>query len=591
MKLSDYLASFLVKERINHVFLITGGAAVHLVHSLAQQKKIKYICVQHEQVAAMAADAYSRMTKNLGCAMATSGPGMTNLITGIACAYFDSTPALYITGQVNTFESKQGRSVRQIGFQETDIVSMVKPITKFSARIDNAKDVRYYLEKAVYLAKHGRGGPVLLDIPMDIQRAEINPSSLKRFDPQEIPSETDSTEELKQKIYQVLKLIPISQRPIVIAGGGIRYADMVTDFIRLIEILRMPVVATWSGIDVIFHNHPLYIGQIGVYGSRAANFAVQNSDLIISFGSRLDTRITGGKPNTFAREAKKVVIDIDKNELYKRRGLDPDIGICQNIKKVLPAFISILTGKKMPKFDKWLEITKKWKEKYPAVLPQWEKRKDKVNPYVFIKQLSQMLNSQAVVIADCGANLTWTIQAFQIKKGQRLFSAMGNSPMGYAVSAGIGASVALGKKKVYSIIGDGGFQLNIQDLQTIVYYKLPVKIFILNNHSYGIIKQFQDMYFDGVYEASCPKSGYSVPDFIKIAKAYGLKTVTIRNHRQLKSKISQVIRSKKAIVCDVIIPDDASIIPKLEFGKPIEDLSPPLSRKEFKQNMIVSVLS
>jgi acetolactate synthase I/II/III large subunit len=638
MKLSDYLTEFLVSQGIKHVFQIIGGASVHMVDSIARNKNISYICTQHEQSAAIAAESYARMTKNLGCAMATSGPGMTNLITGIACAYFDSIPVIYITGQVNTFEAKGKRKVRQVGFQETDIVTMVKPITKYSVQITDPKKIRYVLEKAVHIAESDRPGPVLIDIPMDIQRADIDVKKLFSFLPLNNKAgdarEGSHTEMYRSmgyssgrtriKIIKTLNLLLQSKRPVLIAGGAIRYADMATPFRKLVDLLGIPVVATWSGIDALPHDHPLYIGQIGVYGNRAANFAIQNSDLVISLGSRLDTRITGGKPETFARFAKKVIIDIDRHEIHKKRGLNPDIAIIENVKYVIPTFIkeymniklgdaregSRIAPQRIPPvggwsehetgyssgrtqkliFFEWIKQTQTWKEKYPSVLPEWYKLKDKVNPYVFIKTLSTLLSDNAVTVTDCGANLTWTIQGFHVKENQRLYSAMGNSPMGYSVSSAIGASFGLGKKEIICITGDGGLQLNIQELQTIFHYKIPLKIFILNNHSYGIIKQFQEMYFGGKYEGTTPETGYSVPDFLKIAKAYGIKTATIRNHKEMPSKIKHVLKHKGPVICDVIVPDDTKLIPKLEFGKPIEDLSPLLPRDEFEKNMLIPLI-
>lgn len=590
MKLSDYLASFLAKNGIGHVFQIIGGASVHMVHSIAQTKGIDYVCVQHEQAGAMAAEAYSRIKKNLGCAMATSGPGMTNLITGIGCAYFDSTPTIYITGQVNTFESKQGRAVRQIGFQETDIVEMVKPITKLAFQVTDPNDIRYCLEKAVYTAKSGRGGPVLLDVPMNLQRAEVVVNNLREFNPKEIKMEIDTSTEVARSIKKAIEIMQKAQRPVIIAGGALRYTDQIQEFETLVNLLKYPVVATWSGIDVLYHDHPSYIGQIGVYGNRGANFTVQNSDCIISFGSRLDTRITGGKPETFARAAKKIVVDIDRAELFKNRGLIPDIGICADIREVLPEFIKEIKKSKLPKNDLWLKKTIIWKKKYPQVTDELRKRKDYVNPYVFIEVLSRQLKNNATVVTDCGGNLTWTIQGFHIKKGQRLFSAMGNSPMGYSLAASIGASLGLGKKEVICIIGDGGLQLNIQELQTLKYYNLPIKVFILNSRSYAIIKQFQEMYFNSNFLATEPKTGYSVPDFVKISKAYGLKNERIKKNTELEGKIKKVLTSAESVICDVWVPQDAKLTPKLEFGKPIEDLSPLLPRKEFNQNMIVPSL-
>lgn len=590
MKLSDYLAARLAQEGIHHVFQIIGGASVHMVHSIAARKDIECICVQHEQAGAMAAEAYARVTKNMGAAMATSGPGMTNLITGIACAYFDSIPTIYITGQVNTNESRQGRKVRQVGFQETDIVEMVTPVTKFAVQVKAAEDFRYLFEKAIYLARSGRPGPVLIDIPMDIQRAQIDPSKLKGFTPTEIKDATDTSVVIHKKLFEALTYLKKAKRPVLIAGGGVRYAEQTVLFKELVMLLKIPVVATWSGIDVLPHDNPYYIGQIGVYGNRAANFTVQNSDCVMSLGSRIDTRITGGKPETFAREAKKIFVDIDKAELFKKRGLTPDIGICADVKDVLPSFIQVVKKEKLPVVIDWVQQAEAWKEKYPAVLPEWRAKKGKADPYVFIETLSNTLKGGETIITDCGGNLTWTIQAFQVKKNQRLISAMGNSPMGYSFAASMGASIGLKKKPVICIIGDGGMQINLQELQTMFHYKLPIKLFILNSNSYAIIMQFQEMYFDSKYVATVPETGYSSPDFIKVAKAYGIKTEQIRTNKELQQKIKKVLAYSGPILCDVSIPQHQKLIPKLEFGKPIEDLSPELPRKEFFENMLIKPL-
>lgn len=598
MKLSDYLASFLASKGIKHVFQVIGGASVHMVDSIGKTDGIDYICFQHEQAAAMAAESYSRLTKNLGCAMATSGPGMTNLITGIGCAYFDSTPVIYITGQVNISELKGEKKVRQVGFQETDIVEIVRPLTKFAIQITDPKDIKFILEKAIYIAKSGRPGPVLVDIPMNIQHAQIDPKKLKGFMPSSIKHDIDSKDITAKNVTKAINLLNYAKRPVLIAGGGIRYADLTSEFEKLVDLLGIPVVSTWSGIDAMYHNHPLYIGTIGVSGNRGANFAVQNSDCIISLGSRLDTRITGGRPETFARNAKKIIVDIDRSEIFKGRGLAPDIAICNDLRIVIPQMIAFLKRHKFSKNSSWIKQTKLWKNKYPAVLPQWRLDKEYVNPYFFIETLADVVSDKAVVITDCGANLTWAIQAFKVKKGQRLFSAMGNSPMGYSLSASIGASFGLGKKEVICIIGDGGFQLNIQELQTIKYYKLPLKVFILNSRSYAIIKQFQEVYFQSKFLATQPDSGYSVPDFVAVAKAYGLQTKKIDNHKKLNKKIEEVLSVKGPIICDVWVPQNASITPKLiarrvgqkYIQSPIEDMYPFLPREEFLKNMIVSPL-
>lgn len=591
MKLSDYLAEFLAKEGIRHVFEVIGGASVHMLHSIAERKDITYIAVQHEQGGAMAAEAYARLTNNMGAAMATSGPGMTNLITGIACAYFDSIPVIYITGQVNTNESRDGRSVRQIGFQETDIDEIVRPVTKYSVKLQAAEDIRYVLEKAFYIARSGRPGPVLVDIPMNFQRAIIDPEKLKKFNPSEIKIDVDTKKEMQDKINAAIILIKNAKRPVVIAGGAIRYSDQIKQFDTFIKQLGFPVVATWSGIDVIPHDHPLYRGQIGVYGSRAANFAVQNSDCIISIGSRLDTRITGGKPETFAREARKIIVDIDRAELYKKRGLDPDVGICADVKDVIPLFVDVLKKEDIQNVSDWLQTTKLWQTEYPTVLSKWRERSTLVNPYHFIDRLSHLLPNNATTITDCGGNLTWTIQAFNVKKGQRLFSAMGNSPMGYSFPAGLGASFAVNHKTpVVSIIGDGGMQINLQELQTMFHYKIPLKLFILNSKSYAIIMQFQQEWFESKFYGTVPENGYSAPDFSKIAKAYGLKAVLIDSHKNLDNKIKEVLDYEGPVVCDVLIPHNSPLIPKLSFGNPIEDQSPLLPRDEFIKHMLIKPL-
>lgn len=539
----------------------------------------------------MAAESYSRLTKNLGVAMATSGPGATNLITGICCAWFDSIPALYITGQVNTNEQKGNLGVRQVGFQETDIVSMVKPVTKFAAMVTEPESIKYYLDKAIYLAKAGRPGPVLLDIPMNMQRAEINPEKLKGFVPEkENPAPKKS--DLDKQIKETLRFIKSAKRPVIIAGGGIKLAGARKEFEEFLGKLNFPVVTSWSGFDLIPFSYPLLVGQYGVYGNRGANFAVQNSDLLITIGSRLDTRQTGGRPNTFAREAKKIVVDIDLSELAKRRGLTPDVAINSDAKVFLQEINKALDDKfKIPKIGDWLSLAKEWKVKYPTCPPEYYRQKNSVNSYVFAKTLSEEAPANAVIIPDDGGHLTWMMQSFELKEGQTLFSAFGNSPMGYAFPAGIGACFAVeNKRPVISVIGDGSFQINIQDLQTVAHYKVPLKIFILNNHSYGIIKQFQDMYFDSRHEASSPEKGYTAPDFIKVGKAYGIKTLTIKNHQELRKKIKMVLDSKEAVLCDVLLDKGQKLIPKLEFGKPIEDLSPYLDREEFKKNMIAKPL-
>lgn len=591
MNLSDFVLNFLVKEKIKHVFLITGGAISFMVDAFSRNKKIKYTCVAHEQAAAMMADAYSRIGPNLSCTMATSGPGATNLLTGIACSWFDSIPSIHITGQVNSYE-KQGaqkgtKKTRQIGFQETDIVSIVKPITKFAYQLKSPQEIKYIMEKSLFLSKSGRPGPVLIDIPMNFQKAIIEPTKMKSFI---TPKEKLNIKTLKKKIYFINKLIKKSLRPVVLIGGGVKISRSKKNLEKFLKKIYIPIVSTWSGVDLVDHNNPNYIGNVGVYGSRSANFTVQNSDLLICLGSRLDTRITGGVPSTFARNAKIIVIDIDKHELSKDRGLKINVKVNFCLNLFFKYFNQTKSIKKIIRKE-WLKKCNFWKKTYPIVNSKYYKQKKYVNPYVFIEELSKKLKKNSIVIADDGGHLTWAIQAIKIKKGQQVFSAFGNSPMGYALPASIGASIQKNKSKIICIDGDGSIQINIQELQTLVANKLPIKIIVLNNNGYGIIKQFQELYLNKRFEASVPKSGVTNPNFKKISKAYGINYSFIANNKNINKILKKTINSNKPEFIEVFLDPNQKIIPKLQFGNPIEDLSPILPRKEFYKNMFVKTVS
>jgi len=587
MNLSDYVLKFLQEKKIKNVFLITGGAISFMVDAFSRNKKIKYTCVAHEQAAAMMADSYSRVGPNLSCTMVTSGPGATNLITGIACSWFDSIPAIHITGQVNSYE-KQGaqkgtKKTRQIGFQETDIVSITKPITKFSYQLKNPNEIKYILEKATYLAQSKRPGPVVIDIPMDFQKAIIKPSKLKSF---KIPSKINSKNNLFKSTNYLTKLLKKSSRPVILLGGGIKYSKSEKKIVNFIKKFNIPIITTWSGVDLIDHDSTKYIGNVGVYGSRAANFAAQNSDLLLCLGSRLDTRITGGVPSSFARKAKIISVDIDKYELSKKRGLNLFLKINEDVSTFLDKFNMINKKNKFHKND-WLSQCLKWKNKYPIVNKEYYKQKLFVNPYVFIDQLSKKLNKNSIIIADDGGHLTWAIQAFKVKFGQKLFSAFGNSPMGYAFPASIGASIAKNKSKIICIDGDGSIQMNLQELQTVVTNKLPIKIIVMNNNGYGIIKQFQELYLNKRYEATTPSTGVTNPDFKKLSKAYGINYNLIRNNKSIEKVLTKTLNTNRPEFIEILIKPDQKIIPKLQFGNPIEDLSPLLPRDEFNSNMLV----
>jgi acetolactate synthase-1/2/3 large subunit len=581
----ELVINFLVEQGISEVFLVTGGHLAFIVDSFHDRHDIRYICTQHEQAAAMAADAYARMTGKFGVAMTTSGPGSTNLITGIGCSWFDSIPVLLISGSVNTFETKGNLAVRQKGFQETDIVAIVKPITKYSKKVDDPTQILYELEKAVSIATGGRPGPVLLDLPIDVQRAEVNQESLTHYENNSISLELDSNSELIAKAKDTISLLAKAKRPVFIAGAGIRIANAKNEFLKFIETWGIPTVPSWASLDLMVHNHPLYVEQFGVYGNRAANYTVQNADLIISVGSRLDNRMTGAKVETFARGAKKIIVDIDKSELHK--AVKADIPVLADAKDFLHILNSVEQSFNNTDFSPWQKKITDWKAKYPIITPDYNKAKY-VNPYIFVEQLCKSLPDDIVTVIDAGSNLTWAMQVFEIKGTRKIFSAYGYSPMGYAFPASIGASIAMKEQPVVCLIGDGGLQMNIQELQTMFHYKLPVKLFILNNCSYGSLTQFQDELFGSRYEASIPDKGYSFPDFVKVAEAYGLLTEKIANHDEINNKVDFVLNSPGPVVCNVMIDEDSRVLPKTIFGNPIEDQAPLLDRREFSENMIVA---
>lgn len=593
MKLSDYLVKYLIEHDIKDVFIVMGGAASHIVDSLGKNKNINYIPMQHEQAAAMAADAQARITGKPSVAVATSGPGATNLITGTCTSWCDSIPCIFITGQVSLAETKGNKKIRQLGFQETDIIEIVKSITKYAVMVKDPKEIKFHLDKAFYLANEGRPGPVWLDLPLDIQHAQIDESKLKGF----IAPKKNPDAKLDQSIKKTLYLMAKTKRPIILAGHGIRIGGAIGEFENFIKKLGWPVVSTWNGIDILPHNHPQYVGQIGVYGARAANFAIQNSDLLLSIGSRLDTRQTGGNPKTFARAAKTIAVDIDKAELTKKWARI-DLPIISDAKDFLLQINKQMQYFKQPNTTKWWLQIKNWQKDFPVILPEFYKQKKTTNPYVFIESLSKALNEKEIIFVDAGGTTVWSFQAFKVKKEQRLINPLGNFPMGYALPAAIGAWFKTHKNRIICIIGDGSLQMNIQELQTIIKHKIPIKIFVINNHSYGIVKQFQEIYFNSRYEGTSSKGGYSCPDFIKIAKAYGLSTSQIKSNSEITKKISQTLASKGPILCEVIIDENQKIIPKLSaiktadgyISKPIEDQMPLLKKTQLQKIMTIDLV-
>ena len=581
MKLSDYVIDFLAENNVRHIFEVIGGAITHLVDSTYNRKDITCITTHHEQAAAFAAESYSRVSQNIGVSMATSGPGATNLITGIGSAFFDSIPCMYITGQVNTYEYKFDRDCRQLGFQETDIVSIVKPITKYAFMITDQNSIKYQLQKAIFLAKSGRPGPVLIDIPMDIQRAQINPNDLSDF------YQSEEYNNIKDKLKKnnghyninlILDHIKQSERPVVLIGGGIRCSGASEELFEFIQKTRIPVVSSLMGLDAFPHNHPAFFGMIGAYGNRYSNLAVANSDLLIVLGSRLDIRQTGTKPETFATKAKIIHIDIDENEL------DSKVKSYLSINLDLKLFLSDINKQLNPEvnksLDNWYELINSYKKRFPNYLEPVNENNNTIRPNFFMKYISNMVANDAIICLDVGQHQMWAAQSFEIKKNQRMLISGGMGSMGFALPAAIGASFAAPNKQVIVIVGDGGFQMNIQELQTIVRNKLPIKIFLINNECLGMVRQFQELYFDK--RCLSTLNGYDCPNFVEIAEAYGIQSEIVCTIKDFKKITSSKLTDQLPYFVDVRIPTESNVNPKLEFNRPIEEQSPYLNENELR---------
>ena len=588
MKLSHIVAQFLADQNISHAFAISGGASLHLIHSIADTDGTNYVCPQHELAGAYAADAYARVTGGLGCAIATSGPGATNLITGICSSYYDSVPVLYLTGQVATFRSKGDTGVRQIGFQETEITDICRTITKYAVLVKDPYRILFELQKAVAIAKAGRPGPVLVDIPDDLQRMDIDPDKLIRYLPESATSPIIASEKLEACIQAVKK----AQRPVLIYGWGIHLASAEAEALSLARVLGIPVAMTWAAMDLMAESDPLAIGGFGTHGTRYANFAVQNADLIISVGSRLDTKATGSPPSSFAREARLIMVDIDEAEIRKfvKLNLKVDVAISSDAGVFLRALCDLASGQNFPDFSKWLSRIRDWKSRYPECLPEHSSETN-VNPYWLVKQLSSRLGNGQIIFSDTGCSLAWMMQAFEFKSEQRFFHAFNNTPMGYGLPAAIGASFARPGQNIVCVSGDGSFQMSIQELATVARHQLPIKIILLNNHGHAMVRQTQEMWLEGNYYATSHEGGLPNPDFVAIARAYGLRAETLELNADIGTKLDDLFSSNDPCLLNVEIDPDHRVVPQVKYGRPNEDSDPPLEREEFLANMIVKPMT
>jgi acetolactate synthase-1/2/3 large subunit len=549
VSVARYLVYKVEELGIDCIPVFQGGAIMKLIDEIGQSKKIKYVCPNHEQALAMMVDGYARL-KGFGVGVVTSGPGGTNLVTGIAGAYYDSIPCLFFTGQVGRFHLKRNRQVRQRGFQETDMIALMKPITKYSVLLDDPLKTRYIFEKAVYIAKSGRPGPVMIDLPYDVQRAIINPKLLIKFTPPKNPEYADN---LKLEINNIIDDLKTHHKPLILIGGGIRLAKQIKGIRELIQRLKIPITASWAAADIFPSSYKYYIGTAGRNGNRSAVKAIQNCDYLLALGTKFPpTMIINEKK--FAQQAKIVAVDIDKGELQ-----DSLINIHQKIHCDLKYFIpNLLQRIKQSQFiitnkKEWLFTIANLKKNNYKIDITRNKNKKYVSPYKFLAKLSDILNSNAVITLDTGCNLTWVLQGYSAKIGQRLFSSWGLSPMGYSLPAALGAYYANKKLPIIALIGDGGLQINIQELQTMVFNKIPLKLFVFNNECYGNVKFGAAKEFAGRTHALEPKTGYQPPNFIKIAKAYKLKSIIIDGSKNLSIILKNILKLKEPMLVEVRI--------------------------------------
>jgi acetolactate synthase-1/2/3 large subunit len=590
-RVADYIAKFIEGLGVEDVFMLSGGGIMHLTDGLTCNKNLKVTCFHHEQAAAMAMDAYSRITGNFAVGYFTTGPGATNALTGVAGAWLDSVPCMFISAQAKRKQSVYNsgiKGLRQISVQEINIIPIVESITKYCAMVNVPEDIRYHLEKAVYYAKAGRPGPIWLDIPTDVQGAIIETDGLKGFRPKQTPPTTQ--DELYTKLTFLLKE---SKRPVILAGQGIRISMAINTLLSFAMIKNIPIVTTFLGVDIIDSTHPNYVGRVGIKGDRAGNLAVQNADVLIVIGSSLPVAETGYECDQFARKAKIVVVDICATT-HDKNTVRIDLFFESDARNFINQLNRQCKENNIHYPPTWLNRCVAWREKYPVNLPEYKELKSLVNIYTFFDALCQYLTPKDIVVTDSGSAFFAGSQAIQIKQGMRYITSGGLATMGFALPASIGASIATNNQRVMCVTGEGGFQQNIQELQTVVHYNLPLKMFILNNEGYLSIRASQQRLFEGRLIGEGINSGVSFPDTEKIAFAYNIPYFRATTVEELKPMIIHTLLIKRPAICEIMCPPNQEIIPmssseKLENGtmvsKPLEDMYPFLPREEFNENM------
>jgi acetolactate synthase-1/2/3 large subunit len=595
LRVADYIAKYIEEALgVSHVFLLTGGGNMYLTDAVLKNKNLTAVCNHHEQACAMAAVGYAKQTGKHGVVMPTTGCAGTNTITGLLDAWQDSHPCFFISGQVNTNQTcyKSSAKLRKFGTQEANILEIVKPITKAAWMVDDPNDIRWALEKAHYLSVSHRPGPVWLDIPLDVQGKYVEEDELKGWldIPLDVQGKYEGFTSCPYPKKDTTYTFPESTRPIILAGNGVRLAEAEEELKTFSENFNVPVVSTYMGTDLLGYHHPNFIGRVGVKGDRAGNFALQNADLILSLGCSLSVPVTGYNYDHFGREARLVVVDIDREEHEKGT-----VRIDDFIESDVKAF---LKGSTVQGSLSWLDKCRNWKTTWAYVSDQ--DPSDPVDLYYFTEVLSNLLPEKASVIGDAGSAYYVPCQSLKLTPPQRLIVPGAQAEMGFTIPAAIGVAVGSPESTVVGITGDGSFQFNLQELQTIKHHNLPVKLFVWNNNGYLSIRKTQERFFDGDYIGTSPDSGVSLPPLESIAKAYSIPYVCIEKTKDCPSVVESVLASKGPIICEVMCNDAQEVLPTISsmkkedgtiIGRPLEDMHPLLSREEFYGEMIVEPIS
>ncbi|HTX70535.1 MAG TPA: thiamine pyrophosphate-binding protein [Thermoleophilia bacterium] len=597
VRVSDYVVRFLEQQGVQHVFMLVGGAAMHLNDAVGSAGTLRYVCDLHEQACAIAAEAYAKYDNRLGVVVVTAGPGGTNAITGVAGAWLDSTPLLVLSGQVKRADLKGDSGVRNRGPQELDLPAIVQGITKYAVTVQDPRAIRYHLEKACHLAMNGRPGPVWLELPLDVQAAQIDPDDLEGYEAEPDPPATNASD-LDHLVAQTLDLLEAAERPFLLFGNGVRLAGAVPDARRLVDALPAPFGLTWPALDFIEDAHPGLVGRPGSMAPRAPNFALQNADVLVTVGARMDLVCTAFAPDRLARGATKVMVDVDAAEIAK---LEPfiDVAIAADAGDFLRALLRRLSGRAMPSYARWRARCDAWRAAYP--MPSTESpAAGPVSMYSFTRALCEQLPEGALVVPASSGNAVETfLLAYRAKRDQRVFLTTGLGAMGFGLPAGIGACIASGRRPTVCLEGDGGFQMNVQELEVVARLGLPLKFFVVENGGYGSIVSAQSAYFGRLVGAT-PESGLTLPSTLALAEAYGLPTDQIDDQRDVEKGISRVLATPGPCVCRVTALRDEPRQPRVASfqkpdgsmaSRPLEDMFPFLPRDEFLANMIVPPVS